>query len=167
VTALDRVRAMLGTGLALPGFPDLAAHQRRLDARAIWLREHAVWLSPDGAAYLASFSLGAWAQRYPVQGYDVGEDAALFVARWMVERALPVTADHMHAALDEWRLRQLAEQAGVAQAKLDSRGTIDFAEALAEIGGPRNEVTISAVAPERRPMNRQERRAERSRRRRG
>jgi len=89
-------------GFNCPGFEEYAAAQRALDERALFLRQSRIISRVDALA-VALFSRGTWAQRYPVQSFDLGEEAALFVADWLAKRALPPETDRMHDALAEWQ----------------------------------------------------------------
>ena len=88
----------------LPPLGDLAAECARqmtaVDVRAERLHLQRS-LGHIEAREIAKFSLGTWARRYPVQGYDLGEEAALFIADWLAKWALPPEADRMHEALAE------------------------------------------------------------------
>lgn len=84
-----------------------AEEQHAIVSRAIRIRL-ARTVTPETARRVAAFSLGTWAQRYPVQGYDLGEDFALFVCDWLAARHVD-SEDAMHEALREWDMRRDAD----------------------------------------------------------
>jgi hypothetical protein len=73
-----------------------------IETRATYLRTRRP-ISREDARTIAVFSLSGWAQRYPVQGSDLGEDAALFIAEWLEARALGPSEDAMHGAVEAWQ----------------------------------------------------------------
>lgn len=81
----------------LPGAAEYAEEQRRVEERALWLRVQRP-IGIEDAKRIALFSLGTWAQRYPVQSYDLGEDAGLFLCDWLTARAVGPTDDNLHEA---------------------------------------------------------------------
>ncbi len=100
--SLANQAALLASFAALPGFEECAAQQRALDERATYLQRRRP-LSRVDALAVALFSRGTWAQRYPVKSFDLGEDAALFLADWLRSRHVGPTAENMDAALQEWQ----------------------------------------------------------------
>lgn len=94
-------RAFAINAAAGPMAREAARQQAAIDERAIRLK-HRFLLTDDVAALVAWFTLSGWAQRWPVQGYDLGEDAALFVAEWLCTRSVG-GVDAMHEALGEWQ----------------------------------------------------------------
>jgi hypothetical protein len=99
---LSKFASALSSLAALPGFEEYAAQQRALDERATFLQRRRA-ISREDALAVALFSRGTWAQRYPVRSFDLGGEAALFVADWLAKWALPPEADRMHEALTEWQ----------------------------------------------------------------
>lgn len=81
----------------LPGTAEYIRQQQAIEERALWLRERRPVGAHD-ARLIARFVLGAWAERYPVQRYDLGPNATLSIADWLSARALPPTDDRMHDA---------------------------------------------------------------------
>lgn len=89
----------------MPGAAECARQQQAIAARALWLREHRGIAAEDAWA-IALFTLGTWAQQYPAQSYDLGQEAALFFADWLSARANGHTEDNLHAALKVWRAHE-------------------------------------------------------------
>ena len=100
--SLANQAALLASFAAIPGFEDWAAQQRALDERATFLQRRRP-LSHEDAYAVALFSRGTWAQRYPVRSFDLGGEAALFVADWLTSHAVGPTPNAMHEALAEWQ----------------------------------------------------------------
>lgn len=112
---------------------------------------------------IAIFTRGTWAQRYPARGYDLGEDAALFIVDWLATRAMPPSEDAMHEAFAEWQAREQAALLGPSFASVDPLED-RVREILKAVGKPR---VKPAPQGERRAPNRFERRRAASRRGRG
>lgn len=93
----------------LPGAVEYAEEQRRIEERATWLRARRP-IGVEDARRVALFSLGTWAQRYPVQSHDLDEDAALFLCDWLSARNVDPTEDNLHEALKEWRAHRIVDQ---------------------------------------------------------
>lgn len=100
MTLIEAMRAAFPT-LPTVSPETLAALQAR-DERACYLQRESV-ISREDALTVAHFTLSAWAQRYPVRSFDLGKDAALFVAAWLSAHHVEPTADNMDAALQEWQ----------------------------------------------------------------
>ncbi len=119
----DIVTSIGAFGPTMPGMAEYAAEQQRIVERALLLREHRP-VSAEDARIIARFSLNTWAQRFPVQAYDLGQDAALFIADWLSARAVGPTEDNLHEALKAWRVREalgsLASQAKIGAAEVRS-----------------------------------------------
>ncbi len=105
--SLANQAALLASFAAIPGFEDWAAQQRALDERATYLQRRRP-LSREDALAVALFSRGTWAQRYPIRPHDLGEEAALFVADWLMSRHVEPTPENMDAALQEWQAHKMA-----------------------------------------------------------
>jgi len=150
---------------SLPPFGDFAAEHARqmtaVDVRAERLHLQRS-LGHIEAREIAKFSLGTWARRYPVQGYDLGEDAALFIVDWLATRAMPPSEEAMHEAFAEWQVRRTHEDLARAVEKNGARGKVDVAKMVEALAG------VAEVEPIRdrktRPANRLERRRAASRR---
>lgn len=108
----EAVRAASALAGALSAFGPYAAaalEQNRLVAeRAAYLR-HERPLAHDLARRVAVFSLGGWAQRYPVAAYVLGGDAAVFMVDHLLAHATD-SEDAMHEALERWWAEDMARQ---------------------------------------------------------
>lgn len=154
MTITDRVRLSLSATLAIV----LCAHAREAIKRMqdVEARAHRMLMArvamPETARRVAAFTFGDWAQCYPAQGYDLGEDCALFVLDWLTARHVDTT-DAMHSALEEWRARDLLTSC------------LDWRERDAkEIRDAFNVAAVPVPVAARRAKNRHERRRALSRR---
>ena len=144
-----------------------AKRQAEVEARA-WVVLRETGCARDAALRVALFSLGGWAQRFPDKSYDLGERAALFIAEWCAARAVFPSDDRMHAALVEWRAREMVRRAGLPTVSPLPKDVIDAivsAGGAATAAAKRLAAEMAAGAP--RPQNRHEMRRARSRRWRG
>lgn len=145
--------------------PMAAEHARRraeAEARA-WVVLREVGCSRGAALRVALFSLGGWATRFPDRPHDLGERTALFIAGWCAARAVFPDDDQMHAALVEWRAREMVRRFGIAPEGVGQ--ALVCAGEAAKAAAKRLAAEMAKDAP--RPMNRHERRRAASRRWRG
>lgn len=114
--AIRQASVLAGALSALgPHAARVLEQQRQIDERAAYLRRERP-LAHDLARPVAVFSLGGWAQRYPVAAYDLGEDAAVFIVDHLLAHATD-SEDAMHEALERWWAEDMARRCGVWEAK--------------------------------------------------
>lgn len=118
-----RGAAVLGAAIAsvAPHYARAIEHQKKVDERACYIQRERP-LAHDVAARVAAFVLGGWTERYLVAPYDIGEDAALFVADHLVAHVTDTT-DAMHEALEMWRAEEGAGRLGATAAATTTRST--------------------------------------------
>lgn len=71
--------------------------------------------------------------RYPVQSYDLWQDASLFIADWLSARAVEPTDGNMHEALKGWRVHETLGSLS-AQSKAGALAIRSLATCLRDLG---------------------------------
>lgn len=138
----------------MPSAREALAQQKAIDDRALRIRE-ALPMSPETARRVALFSLGGWAQNLPDSPHDLGERAALYIAKQLIVRNVSETSD-MRDAFCEWRAHELAEWFEVSR----ERQRVSAADVVRALAAMAKEAAVSAP----RVVNRLARRAAASRR---